>query len=209
MSGPQRDVPVIPVRVRRDGGAADLPLPAYATEKAAGMDLRAAIDAALTLQPGERARVSTGIRLALPDGYEGQVRPRSGLAWREGLTLLNAPGTVDADYTGIVFVVLINLGQQPVVVERGDRIAQLVVAPVVRVHWAEDEGESAEAAAAGKAGRGKAGRGEAGRGKAGRGKAGRGKAGRGKAGRGKAGRGKAGRGKAGRGEDGFGSTGRR
>ncbi len=125
------------ISIQRDPDAIDLPLPSYATRGAAGMDLRAAIDAAVTLQPGERALVSTGIRLTLPDGYEGQVRPRSGLAWRHGLTLLNAPGTIDSDYTGTIKVLVINLGQEPVCIRRGERIAQLVIAPVMRVVWAE------------------------------------------------------------------------
>lgn len=107
-----------------------LPLPAYATDGAAGLDLRA--DVALTLAPGERALVPTGLSLALPEGYEGQVRPRSGLALREGITCLNSPGTVDSDYRGEVGVILVNLGQKPVAIARGDRIAQLVVAPVAR-----------------------------------------------------------------------------
>ena len=123
--------------IRREPNALDLPLPEYATAGAAGLDLRAAVEADLTLAPGERALVSTGIRLALPDGYEGQIRPRSGLAWRQGLTLLNSPGTIDADYRGIVKVVLVNLGQASVTVQRGDRIAQLVVASVMRVEWLE------------------------------------------------------------------------
>lgn len=125
--------------LQRDPDALDLPLPSYATSGAAGLDLRAAVDAALTLLPGERALVSTGIRLALPDGYEGQVRPRSGLAWRHGVTLLNAPGTIDCDYTGTIKVILINLGQEPVCVQRGERIAQLVIAPVKRVVLVETE----------------------------------------------------------------------
>ena len=103
------------------------------------MDLRAALEAALTLMPGERARVSTGIRLELPEGYEAQVRPRSGLAWRQGVTLLNAPGTVDCDYTGTIYAVLVNLSRELVTVQRGERIAQLVVAPVSRVQWQEAE----------------------------------------------------------------------
>ncbi len=127
------------VAIQREPDARDLPLPEYATAGAAGLDLRAAIEAKLILAPGERALVSTGIRLALPEGYEGQVRPRSGLAWRQGLTLLNAPGTIDCDYRGLVQVILINLGQASVTVQRGDRIAQLVVAPVERVVWAEME----------------------------------------------------------------------
>lgn len=129
------------------------------------MDLRAAVESALTLLPGERALVSTGIRLALPSGYEGQVRPRSGLAWRHGLTLLNAPGTIDSDYTGTIKVVLINLGQEPVCIQRGERIAQLVVAPVVRVVWAEDLLSVAEA---GETERSELGRGEGGFGSTGR-----------------------------------------
>lgn len=132
------------ILIQRDSDALDLPLPAYATAGAAGLDLRAAVDAPLTLLRGERALVSTGIRLALPEGYEGQVRPRSGLAWRQGLTLLNAPGTIDADYTGTIKVILINLGQEPVCIQRGERIAQLVIAPVTRVVLVEAESLPAE-----------------------------------------------------------------
>ena len=134
----------VSVPIQRDLDALDLPLPAYATHGAAGLDLRAAVESALTLLPGERALVSTGIRLALPAGYEGQVRPRSGLAWRHGLTLLNAPGTIDSDYTGTIKVILTNLGQQPVCIQRGERIAQLVVAPVMRVAWAETDSLAAD-----------------------------------------------------------------
>jgi dUTP pyrophosphatase len=123
--------------LQRDADALDLPLPAYATEGAAGMDLYAALDTELILARGARALVSTGIRLALPDGYEGQVRPRSGLAWRHGLTLLNSPGTIDSDYGGTIKVILINLGQETVSIQRGDRIAQLIIAPVVKVVWSE------------------------------------------------------------------------
>ena len=112
-----------------------LPLPAYATEASAGLDLRA--DAAVTLAPGERALVPTGISLAIPEGFEGQVRPRSGLALREGITCLNSPGTVDSDYRGEVAVILVNLGQKTVTVQRGDRIAQLVIAPVERAELRE------------------------------------------------------------------------
>ena len=146
--------------IQRDPDALDLPLPAYATGGAAGMDLRAAIEAALTLLPGQRALVSTGIRLALPNGYEGQVRPRSGLAWNHGLTLLNSPGTIDTDYTGTIKVILINLGHESVCIQRGERIAQLVVAPVTRVVWAEDLPALVEA---GEAGRGEGGFGSTGR----------------------------------------------
>ena len=148
----------VQVRVQREPDALDLPLPEYATAGAAGLDLRAAVEADLWLAPGERALVSTGLRLSLPDGYEGQVRPRSGLAWRHGLTLLNAPGTIDADFRGVVKVVLVNLGQEAVTVQRGDRIAQLVVAPVSRVIWTE----TAEAPA-GEPGRGEGGFGSTGK----------------------------------------------
>ena len=112
-----------------------LPLPSYATEGAAGLDLRA--DVAVSLAPGERALVPTGLFLAIPQGYEGQVRPRSGLALRDGVTCLNSPGTIDSDYRGEVAVILANLGQKPVSLERGARIAQLVVAPVARAELVE------------------------------------------------------------------------
>ncbi|MBI1207392.1 MAG: dUTP diphosphatase [Azospirillum sp.] len=113
----------------------ELALPDYATAGAAGVDLAAAVAAPLTLPPGARALVPTGIALALPQGFEGQVRPRSGLALRHGITVLNSPGTIDADYRGEIGVILINLGDQPVTIERGTRIAQLIVAPVARVGW--------------------------------------------------------------------------
>jgi dUTP pyrophosphatase len=109
-----------------------LSLPAYASAGAAGLDIRAAIDAPVTLEPGERALVPSGLRIAIPLGHEGQVRARSGLAWRQGLAVLNAPGTIDADYRGELRVILVNLGQEKVTVNRGDRIAQLVVAPVIQ-----------------------------------------------------------------------------
>jgi dUTP pyrophosphatase len=120
------------VRVRQS----TLPLPAYMSPGAAGMDLVADVEA-VELAPGARALVGTGIAIALPGGYEGQVRPRSGLAVRHGLTVLNAPGTIDSDYRGEVQVLLVNLGHEVVTVRRGDRIAQLVVAPVTRVVWSE------------------------------------------------------------------------
>jgi len=123
------------VQVVRLPHGADLPLPDYATADSAGMDLLAAVDAPLTLAPGARALVPTGLAIALPAGFEAQVRPRSGLALKQGLTVLNAPGTVDADYRGEVGVILINLGQAPVAIERGMRIAQMVVAPVSRLAW--------------------------------------------------------------------------
>jgi dUTP pyrophosphatase len=113
--------------------AADLPPPAYMTEHAAGLDLCAAVREPVTLQVGGRALVPTGMRIAVPAGYEAQVRPRSGLAAKHGVTVLNAPGTIDADYRGEVCVILINHGDEPFAIARGDRIAQLVVAPVTRV----------------------------------------------------------------------------
>jgi len=110
-----------------------LPLPAYATPSSAGVDLAAAIDGEMILAPGERLAVPTGLAMALPEGYEAQVRPRSGLALKHGITCLNSPGTIDADYRGEIKVILINLGAVPVTLTRGQRIAQLVVAPVARV----------------------------------------------------------------------------
>ena len=115
----------------------DLPLPVYATVESAGADLLAAVNADLILQPGARALVPTGIAIAIPSGYEAQVRPRSGLAIKHGITALNSPGTIDADYRGEVGVILINHGQEPFTIERGMRIAQLVVAPVTRAQWRE------------------------------------------------------------------------
>jgi dUTP pyrophosphatase len=118
-----------------------LPLPAYETAQAAGMDLRAAVpdDEPLTLRPGSRFPVPTGLAFALPPGFEGQVRPRSGLAFRHGVTCLNTPGTVDADYRGEVKVILVNHGEEDFVIRRGERIAQLVIAPVVQATWVEVE----------------------------------------------------------------------
>jgi dUTP pyrophosphatase len=114
-----------------------LPLPQYATVGSAGLDLRA--DVLVKLLPGERALVPTGLCLAIPPGFEGQVRPRSGLALREGITCLNSPGTIDCDYRGEVAVILVNLGQKHVTLQRGERIAQLVIAPVERAELVESE----------------------------------------------------------------------
>lgn len=127
----------VKVAVLRLPSGEDLPLPAYATADSAGMDLVAAVDADLTLKPGSRTVVPTGLAIALPGGYEAQIRPRSGLALKDGITVLNSPGTIDADYRGEVGVILANLGDQPYVVRRGSRIAQLVVAPVARLTWNE------------------------------------------------------------------------
>lgn len=115
--------------------AQGLPLPQYETAAAAGMDLRAALDEPVTLDPGKRYAVPTGLKIALPVGYEAQIRARSGLALRKGIALVNAPGTIDADYRGEICVILINLGEEPFTISRGDRIAQMVVAPVTRVEW--------------------------------------------------------------------------
>lgn len=128
------------VQVRRLPHGADLPLPSYATPGSAGMDLLAAVGEPVTLAPGERRLVPTGLAIQLPPGHEAQVRPRSGLALKQGVTVLNAPGTVDADYRGEVGVILVNLGQAPFTVGRGDRIAQLVVAPVTQARWHAVEG---------------------------------------------------------------------
>ena len=125
----------IAVNIMRLDGAGDLPLPAYQSDGAAGADLVAAVTDELVLAPGARALVPTGIALALPEGYEAQVRPRSGLAAKHGVTVLNAPGTVDADYRGEVGVILINLGEAPFTIRRGERIAQLVIAPVTQATW--------------------------------------------------------------------------
>lgn len=127
---------VIPIsRVRE--GFADLPLPAYQTDGSAGMDLPAALDEPLRLEPGGFALVPTGLAIALPVGYEGQVRPRSGLAVKHGVTVLNAPGTIDSDYRGEIRVALINHGPEAFIVKRGERIAQLIVAPVMQARWRE------------------------------------------------------------------------
>jgi len=125
------------VRLQRLPHGEGLPLPSPATAGAAGCDLAAAVDAPLELRPGERQRVPTGFAIAVPAGFEAQVRPRSGLALRRGLIVPNAPGTIDSDYRGELQVILMNAGAEPFVVERGDRIAQLVVAPVVRATFDE------------------------------------------------------------------------
>ena len=134
------DLPVtVEVLIRRLPHAEGLPLPAYATDGAAGADLCAAVDEELIIRPGERAAVPTGLVLEIPDGHEGQVRPRSGLAIRAGLTIVNAPGTIDSDYRGELKVLMINLGSDPVSINRGERIAQLLIAPVTRASFIETE----------------------------------------------------------------------
>jgi dUTP pyrophosphatase len=128
----------VTVDVQKVSGA-EVDLPSYATPGSAGLDLQAALSEAVTIAPGQRRLIPTGLRLALPDGYEGQVRPRSGLALRHGITLVNSPGTIDADFRGEVGIVLINHGQEPVEITPGMRIAQLVVARVeqVQLRWVE------------------------------------------------------------------------
>ena len=126
---------LVRVALRRLPEAEGLPLPSYMSAHAAGADLCAALDADLVLAPGERALVPTGISIALPPGFEAQVRPRSGLALRDGVTCLNSPGTIDADYRGPIGVILANLGSSAVTIRRGDRIAQLVVAPVSQAQF--------------------------------------------------------------------------
>jgi dUTP pyrophosphatase len=129
----------VEVAIQRLEHGANLPLPAYETAGSAGLDLLAAVMDDLILQPGERLLVPSGIAIALPAGYEAQIRPRSGLAAKHGITLLNAPGTIDADYRGEIKVILANLGAEVFTVTRGMRIAQMVVAPVSRVVWSAAE----------------------------------------------------------------------
>ncbi len=126
---------MVEIAILRLPHAEGLALPAYESEHAAGMDLSACLPADMVLAPGKRALVPTGFAIALPEGFEAQVRPRSGLAARHGVTVLNSPGTIDADYRGEISVVLVNLGDQPFTVTRGMRIAQMVVAPVSRAVW--------------------------------------------------------------------------
>lgn len=125
-----------PVVIQRIASNPDLPLPSYATVGSAGMDLPSTL--ACTLIPGERRLIPTGFAIALPPNYEGQIRPRSGLAFKHGITVLNSPGTVDSDYRGEIKVLLINLGQEEFHIHYGQRIAQLIIAPVSRINWQED-----------------------------------------------------------------------
>ncbi len=144
MTSPAR----VAVTVKRLPHAEGLDLPQYATEQSAGVDLRAAVGEPVTLNPGERRLIPTGLAIALPSDFEAQVRPRSGLALKHGVTVLNSPGTIDADYRGEIGVILVNLGQEPFTIERGERIAQMVVAPVRQLAWSEasDLEESARGA---------------------------------------------------------------
>lgn len=145
----------VTVSVQRLPHAADLDLPRYATAHSAGMDLQAALATDLVITPGGRVLVPTGLAIALPEGYEAQIRPRSGLALKQGLTVLNSPGTIDADYRGEVQVIIANLGTEPVTLTRGMRIAQMIVAPYSRVVW--DEADSLSTTARGSGGFGSTG----------------------------------------------------
>ncbi len=127
----------VAVNVMRLPHGADLSLPTYATPDSAGMDLMSAENGDVTLAPGARAKIATGNAIALPSGFEAQVRPRSGLAAKHGVTVANSPGTIDADYRGEIKVILINLGDAPVTLSRGDRVAQMIIAPVVQATWSE------------------------------------------------------------------------
>ena len=129
----------VPISIQKFPHAAGLELPAYATEGSAGMDLCAAVEAPLVIEAGHRALIPTGIAIAVPRGYEAQVRPRSGLAIKHGLTMLNSPGTIDSDYRGEIKVIAVNHGQSAFTIQYGERIAQLVIAPVARAKWSHVE----------------------------------------------------------------------
>jgi len=130
----------IRIQIRRvRPSSAEIPLPVYMTEGSAGMDLCADVESELRLASMERALIPTGVAIALPQGFEAQIRPRSGLALKQGLTMVNSPGTIDSDYRGEIQLIAINLGQEPVVIQRGQRIAQMVVQRIVRAHWQEVE----------------------------------------------------------------------
>jgi dUTP pyrophosphatase len=140
---------LVPITRLRDTGNDPVPLPCYMTPDAAGMDIYADLTEDLTLPALGRTLIPTGFAIAVPQGYEAQVRPRSGLALRSGLTILNAPGTIDADYRDEVKILMINLSDQPMTIQRGDRVAQLIVAPVMRVQWQEVDQLEATARAGG------------------------------------------------------------
>ncbi|QJC27430.1 deoxyuridine 5'-triphosphate nucleotidohydrolase [Anaplasma platys] len=137
------------VGIKRLEWGVGLPLPSYATLQSAGLDLYAALSDGVTIKPGDRSLIPTGIAVELPDEYEAQVRSRSGMAAKAGVIVLNAPGTIDADYRGEIVVILVNLGQADYVVNRGDRIAQLVIAPVTRITWEETTNITATARGSG------------------------------------------------------------
>jgi dUTP pyrophosphatase len=129
----------VEVLIQKMPEAGDLPLPGYATAGSSGMDLMAAIDEDIEINPGERALVPTGIKIAVPHGFEAQIRPRSGLALKHGIALVNSPGTIDSDYRGPIQIIMVNLGNNPVVIHRGDRIAQMVICPVMRALLVESD----------------------------------------------------------------------
>lgn len=133
----QHDSSITVAIERINPASTDLPLPTYATSGSAGLDLRAAVDADVTLRPGTSSLIPTGFKIAIPQGFEGQIRPRSGLALNHGIGILNAPGTIDSDYRGEVKIILTNFGSAPFTIRRGERIAQLVFCPVVRAEWLE------------------------------------------------------------------------
>ena len=128
----------IEVCIQKTNGNDDIPLPRYMTNQAAGMDIFAAVTDEEIILPGQRKKIPTGIKIALPQGYEAQIRPRSGLAINQGITLLNSPGTIDSDYRGEIALIVINLGEEPFIVKRGMRIAQMVVQKICRLEWIEN-----------------------------------------------------------------------
>ncbi|WP_138429141.1 dUTP diphosphatase [Fodinibius saliphilus] len=127
------------IQFKKLAHAKDLPLPSYESASAAGMDIRAALEAPIVLAPGKRTLISTGLKMAIPQGYEAQIRPRSGLAYRNGITMLNTPGTIDADYRGEIKVLAVNLGEEPFEITHGDRVAQMIIAPVLQADIDEVE----------------------------------------------------------------------
>jgi dUTP pyrophosphatase len=135
----RKTMKTVRIPIRKADHATDFPLPEYMSDGASGIDLVAAIDTTVTVEPGQRAHIPTGVHVAIPPGFEGQIRPRSGLALHHGVTLLNAPGTVDADYRGEIGVILVNLGDAPFTISRGDRIAQMVIVPICRAVLTETD----------------------------------------------------------------------
>ena len=127
----------IEVRIQKTNGNDDIPLPRYMSNQAAGMDIFAAVIEEEIILPGQRKKIPTGIKIALPEGYEAQIRPRSGLAINQGITLLNSPGTIDADYRGEIALIVINLGEEPFIVKRGMRLAQMIIQKIYRLDWVE------------------------------------------------------------------------
>lgn len=129
----------VKVNIQKLSGNEDIPLPQYMTDQAAGMDIFAAVSEEEIVLPGQRKKIPTGIAISLPEGYEAQIRPRSGLALKNGITLLNSPGTIDADYRGEIALIVINHGEEPFIIKRGMRLAQMVIQKVIQVEWKETE----------------------------------------------------------------------